>query len=83
LEYTDRGYWNNSIKIGRKPAIDENRQWKPAVAYCRYADDRVLIVKGTKREAEIIRNQCRDFLEDKLKLTLNREKTLKYPHKFR
>lgn len=71
----DRWYWNNSIKIGRKPAIDENRQWKPAVAYCRYADDFVLIIKGTKREAEVIRDQCRDFLEDKLKLTLNMEKS--------
>lgn len=67
----DRWYWNHSIKIGRKPAIDENRQWKPAVAYCRYADDFVLMVKGCKREAEVIRDQCRDFLEDKLKLKLS------------
>ncbi len=36
---TDRDHWNHSIKIGRKVAIEENRQWKPAVAYCRYADD--------------------------------------------
>jgi group II intron reverse transcriptase/maturase len=71
----DRWYWNHSIKIGRKPAIDENRQWKPAVAYCRYADDFVVIVKGSKREAEVIRDQCRDFLEGKLKLTLNMEKS--------
>ena len=71
----DRWYWNHSIKIGRKPAIDQNWQWKPAVAYCRYADDFVVIVKGTKREAEVIRDQCRDFLESKLKLTLNMEKS--------
>lgn len=71
----DRWYWNHSIKIGRKPAIDENRQWKPAVAYCRYADDFVVIVKGSKQEADAIRDQCRDFLEGKLKLTLNMEKT--------
>ena len=71
----DRWYWNHSIKIGRKPAIDENRQWKPAVAYCRYADDFVVIVKGSKREAEVIRDQCRDLLEGKLKLTLNMEKS--------
>jgi len=71
----DRWYWNNSIKIGRKCAIDKGRQWKPAVAYCRYADDFVVIVKGTKREAEVIRDQCRDFLEGKLHLTLNMEKT--------
>lgn len=71
----DRERWNHSIKIGRKSAIEENRQWKPAAAYCRYADDFVVIVKGTKREAEAIRNQCRDFLEGKLKLTMNMEKT--------
>jgi group II intron reverse transcriptase/maturase len=71
----DRWYWNNSIQKGRKPAIDENWQWKPAVTYCRYADDFVVIVKGSKREAEAVREQCRDFLEGKLKLTLNMAKT--------
>lgn len=71
----DRWYWNNSIKVGRKPAIEGKHQWKPAVAYCRYADDFVVIVKGSKHEAEAIRNQCRDFLEGKLKLTLNMDKT--------
>ncbi len=71
----DRWYWNHSIKIGRKPALEEERQWKPGVAYCRYADDFVVIVKGTKQQAQVIREQCRDFLESKLKLTLNMEKT--------
>jgi len=71
----DRWYCNNSIKIGRKPAIDQNWQWKPAVAYCRYADDFVVMVKGSKREAEAIRDQCRNYLEGKLQLTLNMEKT--------
>ena len=71
----DRWYCNHSIKIGRKPAIEQNWQWKPAVAYCRYADDFVIMVKGNKQEAEVIRDQCRSFLEDKLKLTLNMEKT--------
>lgn len=71
----DRGYWNHCIKIGRKPAIDGNHQWKPAISYCRYADDFIVIVKGSKHEAEIIRDQCRNFLEGELKLTLNMEKT--------
>ena len=71
----DRWYWNNSIKVGRKPAIEGKHRWKPAVAYCRYADDFVVIVKGSKQEAEAIRDQCRDFLEGKLKLTLNMDKT--------
>ena len=34
-----------------------------------------MIVKGTKAQAEAIRDECREILEDKLKLTLNMEKT--------
>jgi len=71
----DRWYWNNSIKIGRHVAKAENRQWKPAVAYCRYADDFVVIVKGTKAQALEIRNECREYLENSLKLELNMTKT--------
>ena len=71
----DRWAWNFGIQQGRPIAIRENRQWKPAVAYCRYADDFVVIVKGTKAHADTIREQCRTFLEGELKLTLNMEKT--------
>ena len=38
----DRSHWNDGIKRKRPIAIRENRQWKPAVSYCRYADDFVL-----------------------------------------
>lgn len=71
----DRWAWNFGIKLQRPIAIAENRQWKPAVAYCRYADDFVLIIKGNKVQAEAIREECREFLEGNLKLTLNMEKT--------
>jgi RNA-directed DNA polymerase len=71
----DRWYWNRTIQDKRNIALEENRQWKPAVACCRYADDFVITVKGAKTEALVIRDQCRDFLEGKLKLTLNMEKT--------
>ncbi|MDP5211248.1 group II intron reverse transcriptase/maturase [Microbulbifer sp. 2205BS26-8] len=71
----DRWYWNNSIQKGRSTAVRENWQWKPAVAYCRYADDFVIIVKGTKAQAEDIREECRQMLQGALKLTLNMEKT--------
>ena len=67
--------WNFGIQQGRPITVRENRQWKPAVAYCRYADDFVVIVKGTKAHAEAIREECRAFLEDGLKLTLNMDKT--------
>ena len=71
----DRWYWNDSIKRQRPVAVDENRRWKPAVAYCRYADDFVVIVKGTKAHAKAIREECRLFLEGELKLALNMAKT--------
>ena len=71
----DRWYWNNSIKRQRPIALDENRQWMPAVAYCRYADDFVVIIKGNKVHAESIRDECRLFLEGTLKLRLNMDKT--------
>ena len=71
----DRWAWNFGIQQGRPITVRENRQWKPAVAYCRYADDFVVIVKGTKAHAEVIREECRAFLEGRLKLTLNMDKT--------
>ena len=71
----DRWYWNRTIKQQRPIAIRENRQWMPAVAYCRYADDFVVIVKGDRAQAELIREECQMFLEGELKLTLNMEKT--------
>jgi len=71
----DRWAWNFGILKKRNIAEREQRQWKPAVAYCRYADDFVVIVKGNKAHAEALRQECRSFLEDRLKLTLNMEKT--------
>src|SRR5690554_7640320 len=71
----DRWAWNFGILKQRPIAVRENRQWKPAVAYCRYADDFVIVVKGTREHAETIREACRGFLEGELKLMLNMEKT--------
>ena len=71
----DRAQWNNGILKRRPIAVRENRQWKPEVAYCRYADDFTVVVKGTKAHAQEVREACRAFLEGKLKLTLNMAKT--------
>jgi group II intron reverse transcriptase/maturase len=70
-----RWRWNDSIKRQRPIALREGRKWIPAVSYCRYADDFVAIVKGTKQEAVSIREKLREFLEGELLLTLNMEKT--------
>jgi len=71
----DRWAWNFGILKQRPIAVREGRQWKPAVSYCRYADDFVVVVKGTKAHAQAVREACQTFLDDKLKLTLNMEKT--------
>lgn len=71
----DRWAWNFGILKDRPIAKRELRQWKPAISYCRYADDFVVVVKGNKSHAEEVRGACQEFLEKKLKLTLNMEKT--------
>lgn len=71
----DRWSWNFGIQNQRPITKLENRQWKPAVAYARFADDFVLIVKGNKTQAANIREECNEFLREKLKLTLNLDKT--------
>jgi group II intron reverse transcriptase/maturase len=71
----DRWSWNFGIQQQRPIAARENRQWKPAISYCRYADDFVVIVKGTKAHAEGVRDACRAYLEGTLRLTLNMDKT--------
>nr|WP_237577785.1 reverse transcriptase domain-containing protein [Mycetohabitans sp. B6] len=60
----DRWAWNFAILKQRPITVRENRQWKPAVAYCRYADDFVIVVKGTREHAEAVREACREFLEN-------------------
>jgi group II intron reverse transcriptase/maturase len=71
----DRWYHNDSIQKGRSTAIKEDWQYKPAVAYVRYADDFVIVVKGTKSHAQAIKDEIEVVLREKLKLTLNVEKT--------
>ena len=70
-----REVWNRSINDKIPLAVKQDRKWMPAVSYCRYADDFVVIVKGTKLHAETIREECKSFLENNLKLTLNMNKT--------
>ncbi len=71
----DRWAWNFGI-LKRRPIVErEGRQWKPAISYCRFADDFVVIVKGSKAHAEAIREECQEYLQGKLKLTLNMNKT--------
>lgn len=45
------------------------------LAYVRYADDFLIGISGTKEESEIIKQELKQFLTDKLHLELSEEKT--------
>lgn len=67
--------WNESVRKQTPIAQTEARLWRPSVCYVRYADDFVILVKGTRSHAEEIKSACAEFLNDGLKLSLNVEKT--------
>lgn len=51
-----------------------NSQYK-CIHYCRYADDFLISVIGSKEDARAIKEDVKIFLADKLKLTMSEEKT--------
>lgn len=69
----DRWAWNFGIQQGHPIAVRENREWKPAVAYCRYADT----WSSSKGRRPMLKPSpgVRAFLGGMLELTLNMEKT--------
>jgi len=46
---------------------------------CRYADDFVILIKGTKEQAEAVKQEVAVFLQEKLRLELSDTKTLVTP----
>jgi group II intron reverse transcriptase/maturase len=58
------------------PSIDPNDPGYRRLRYVRYADDILLGFNGPRSEAEDIKQQLRQFLQEELKLELSIEKTL-------
>ena len=54
------------------PAIDPNYR---KIQYNRYADDFVIGIIGSRQDAQKVKDDVRDFLQNRLKLTLSEEKT--------
>jgi RNA-directed DNA polymerase len=52
------------------------RTGRPNYRLIRYADDFVLLLKGTRADAEAVRHQIGELLDRELKMTLSAEKTL-------
>jgi hypothetical protein len=60
------------LQTPRHPAIEPEYK---RLQYNRYADDFVIGVIGSKADAEKVKSDIKEFLSDKLKLTLSDEKT--------
>ena len=58
------------------PSVDEMDENYKRIKYVRYADDFIIGVIGSKADSETIKEDIKNFLYDKLKLTLSEEKTL-------
>ena len=58
------------------PSVDEMDEGYRRIKYVRYADDFIIGVIGSKSDCEAIKEDIKNFLGEKLKLTLSKEKTL-------
>ena len=64
-------------------ALSTYQRWKRGragefvhVRYIRYADDFVVLVRGTDEQAATLKQELADYIRDELKMTLSEEKTL-------
>ena len=58
------------------PSVDEMDQGYRRIKYVRYADDFIIGVIGCKTNCEAIKEDIKNFLYERLKLSLSEEKTL-------
>ena len=84
--------WDELDKLGKAEALRLQKQKRGVMQslpsripddpdyrrlqYCRYADDFIVGVIGSKQDAEVIKSDLKQFLVEKLKLALSDEKTV-------
>lgn len=78
----NKEYWKQYVKNGRvakdktlRSTVANDPNWK-RLWYFRYADDFIIGVDGSKQDAKALKEKVRQFLDYRLKLTLNDTKTL-------
>jgi group II intron reverse transcriptase/maturase len=78
----NKEYWRQYAEAGRKAknkhlrsTVVNDPNWK-RLWYYRYADDFIIGVDGSKLDAIRLKDDIRNYLNDRLKLTLNDNKTL-------
>ena len=81
--YTDEERQVRTAEIQRRfeawsslPSMDQMDKSYKRIQYCRYADDFLIGVIGSKKDAEWIRDLVKVFLAEKLHLELSMDKTL-------
>jgi group II intron reverse transcriptase/maturase len=76
----ETGDWEPYRELEKKqmqlPAGDPMDEGFKRLSYIRYADDFIVSIIGSKANAQEIEAEIREFLANKLKLTLSEEKTL-------
>lgn len=73
----DRLYRREKVKDARKTSyVDPFDPNFRRMEYVRYADDFIIGIIGSRKEAEELKSELNDFLLKTLKLNLNKEKTL-------
>lgn len=75
LHELDRYMEEKYLSLTERERYKRRRMGLPNYIYVRYADDFVVLSNGTKVQAEEMRKELHDFLEEKLQLTLSMEKT--------
>jgi hypothetical protein len=84
LHRLDEWYVSNHMAPDQETQSTAYRTWldqrkkgqsQCAVKMYRYADDFILLIRGTKDQAQAIKEECRTFLQDELELELSDEKT--------
>jgi RNA-directed DNA polymerase len=73
-EYFEQAWKEQSFPPGRRSSL--RRKGQPTYRLIRYADDFVLMVKGTRAQAEALKEEIATLLAKMLRLTLSAEKTL-------
>ena len=80
-EQNERSEWVKQLKVNQKermriPSGDEMDANYKRLKYVRYADDFLVGIIGSKQDAMNIKEDIKNFLNDKLSLELSDEKTL-------
>ncbi len=76
LHELDEWWWKKYGQLSAHAKEWRRKKGQTNCIYTRYADDWIVLCNGTKAQAEAIRDEIRQFLQDTLKLELSEEKTV-------